>query len=150
VPDNSTPPAPDGYVWYDRPVQYRVAVPAAWKRRADGTNGLIATGPAGQTLRVTVWHTPPDPVAALIAEERDSELRDYRRLQLVRLPGSRDAIWEYLFSDPRAGLMRAQQRVITAGSLSFTIDWRTPRSSWTVNVPAMSTVVESFTPKAAR
>ncbi len=148
--ETSTPPAPDGYVWYEHPVLYRVAVPAGWKSRADGKSGLVATGPAGQTMRVTVWQTPPDPVAALIAQEQDTELADYRRVRILRLPDSHDAIWEYLFSDRKAGLMRAQQRVITAGSLSYTIDWRTPRSSWTANVATMTTVVDSFTPKAAR
>ncbi|GIF00194.1 serine/threonine-protein kinase [Paractinoplanes rishiriensis] len=138
--------APDGFVWYD-PMLYRVAVPAGWISYGDGRNGLVATAGTGQpSMRLTLLETPPDP----LAEERATRLPGYRRIRIERLPGSRDSVWEYTYRDAKRGEMHGRLRIFRAGSLTYTLDWRTPRDEWTAQVPALTTVVDSFTAKAAR
>jgi eukaryotic-like serine/threonine-protein kinase len=150
-PAASTPAPPAGYVWYDHPTLYRVAVPDGWPQRSAGADGVVVTGPAGgPTLRITVAPAPADPVAALIAEERDTRLAGYRRIRIERLPDSRDAVWEFGYEDPQTGAMHGRQRVFVNGAVSVTLDWRTSRDDWADHLAELSTVVGSFTPKGAR
>jgi hypothetical protein len=139
---------PAGFAWWADPLLYRVALPSGWTRRRDSAGGLISTAPGGRPiLRVTVWRQPPDDVvAALIAQERATKLTAYRRIRIERLPDSPDAVWEYTYTDPKAGPMRGLQRVITTGGRTFAIDWRTTRPSWAGNVARYLAILDSFTP----
>ena len=128
-----------------------MAVPDGWPVRADGPNGVLVTGPrGGPTLRVTAGPTPADPVAALIAQERDITLAGYRRVRIERLPDSRDAVWEFGYEDPKQGPVHGRKRVFVNGATSVTLDWRTRRDDWAGHLAELSTVVGSFTPKTAR
>jgi hypothetical protein len=139
---------PDGFGWWADPLLFRIAVPAGWTRRRDSAGGLVSAAPGGvPIMRVTVWRQPPDDVvAALIDQERRTKLTAYHRIRIERLPDSPDAVWEYTYTDPETGPMRASQRVITTGGRTFAIDWRTTRPSWADNVAGYLTILNSFTP----
>jgi eukaryotic-like serine/threonine-protein kinase len=142
-------PAPHGFVWYDHPTLYRVAVPAGWPRRTEA-DGVVLTGPrGGPTLRLTTGPAPADPVAALIARERGTPPAAYRRIRIERLPESRDAFWEFRY-DERAGTVHAWQRIFVTGRFAVTLDWRTGSDDWPRHLAELTTVVDSFTSKPAR
>jgi eukaryotic-like serine/threonine-protein kinase len=148
VPSPSPFVLPPRFRWWNDPSGFRVAVPSGWPTTNQRKSAVVFTAPAGlPSLRISAW-TPGTRtvVTALIGEERDARLPAYRRIRIEALPMPPDAVWEYTFSDPRAGPVRGLQQVVSVGARTYLIEWRTPRAAWAANLPKLSVVLDSFGP----
>ena len=134
---------PAGFGWWTEPGQYRLAVPAGWARRRDDAGGLVFGAQGGlPTLRISKWAAAPrDVVSALIAEENDADLPQYRRIRIEARP---DPVWEYAFSDRRGDQLRGLRQVLTAAGRMYLIEWQAPRASWAAELPKLTVVLDSF------
>ncbi|WP_436536962.1 serine/threonine-protein kinase [Actinoplanes sp. HUAS TT8] len=137
--------APAGFTRWSDPTGFQVDVPAGWTpSRAAGAVSFSDPGERS-TLRINRWtHPPDDVVAAFVAEERAVHLPGYRRVRIEALLEPPDAVWEYTYTDPGTGPMRAARRVLTDGDDTYVVEWRTPRTEWAADLPKLSTVLESF------
>jgi hypothetical protein len=135
---SSAPPA--GFEWWNDPAGFRVAVPIGWQR----SPGPVFTAPGGRpSLRITAWAPPPpDPLAALTAQERSVPLPGYRRIRIEPLPNRPGALWEYTFTGP----LRAEQQVLTVAGHTYRVEWQAPRDDWAAGLAEMDTIMDSFGP----
>jgi serine/threonine protein kinase len=138
---------PPGFTWWVDRSGFRVAVPRAWLNSRDA-DAVLFSAPAGQpTLRIGV-RAPgaSDPVTALVDAERANRLAAYRRIRIEALPRSSDAVWEYTFTDPRAGPVHGLERLVALGGSSYVIAWHTPTAAWASHLEDLAVVLESFRP----
>jgi hypothetical protein len=136
---------PPGYIWWNDPAGFRVAVPAEWRRTPDGTGTLLFLDPdGGPRLRIRAWVPPRgDVMAGLIAAERSARLPGYRRIRIEARP---PAVWEYTYKDAAGRPMRGLQRVTTAAGFTYRIEWQAPRSAWADALPVLDVVLDGFGP----
>jgi hypothetical protein len=88
----------------------------------------------------------PDPITALVDQERTARLAAYRRIRIEALPRSPEAVWEYTFRDPQAGPVHVLERVVAHDSSTYLIEWHTPTAAWAANLQDLAVVLESFGP----
>jgi eukaryotic-like serine/threonine-protein kinase len=136
---------PTGFSWWTSPDGgFRVAVPSGWHR---GPGALFTSG--RNSLRITEWKNPPANLAAgLTAGEgaASAKLDDYLRINIAQPPGTANADWEFYFTDPSTGQMRAQQQVVTLGAKTYRVEWRCPRDDWAATLARWTVVLDSFGP----
>ena len=139
---------PRDFRWWNDAGDFRVAVPAGWRRRPDAAGALLVRAPAGgPSLRISRWDAPPrDVVAALVAEENKIRFAAYRRLRIEALAEPPNAVWEYTFRDPHDVRMRGLHRVLTADGRAYLVEWRAPSSLWSAELQKLAVVLDSFGP----
>jgi tRNA A-37 threonylcarbamoyl transferase component Bud32 len=138
---------PRGYGWWHDAGDFRIAVPAGWRRGAD-TDGVLFRAARGEpSLRISRWVAPPrDVVAALVAEEQGVRLASYRRLRIEALADPPDAVWEYTFRGPEGTPMQGLRRILTVRSDTYLVEWQAPRADWAAELQRLAVVLESFGP----
>jgi eukaryotic-like serine/threonine-protein kinase len=136
---------PAGFGWWTEPGEFRLAVPAGWEHRRDDAGALLFVAPEGRPkLRISRWEAQPrDVVSALIAEENEADLPQYRR---IRIEGRPDPVWEYAFQDPGGDQLHGLQQVRTAGGRTYLVEWQAPRATWTAELPKLTVVLDTFGP----
>ncbi len=139
---------PRGFTWWDDGSGFRVAVPRGWRNHRDGSAAVLFRAPDGRsTLRIGVWaRGAPDTVAALVEQERTTQLAAYRRIRIEALPRGPEAVWEYTFRDPEAGPVRGLERVVARGSAVYLVEWHTSTAAWDAALRDLAVVVESVGP----
>jgi hypothetical protein len=139
---------PEGFRWWTETGQFRVAVPAGWRRSRNAAGDLVFRAARGElSLRIGKWDPPPrNVVAALIAEENATRLASYRRLRIEPLAQPPDAVWEYTFRDADAGLMHGLRRVLSVDGGTYLVEWRAPGAAWAGELPRLGVVLDSFGP----
>jgi serine/threonine protein kinase len=152
TPSSSSSPGmfviPHDFAWWDDRSGFRVAVPRAWLNNREDTGAVLFSAPGGQpTLRIGAWATgAPDPITALVDQERTARLAAYRRIRIEALPRSPEAVWEYTFRDPQAGPVHGLERVVARDSSTYLIEWHAPTAAWAANLQDLAVVMESFGP----
>jgi hypothetical protein len=155
----STPPTtgfvlPARFLWWKDPTGYQVARPADWPHHREAPTTMFFGAPGGApTLRVRVWDDAgPDLLVALVHQEGEglSTLPEYRRIQIARVAGARnqDTVWDYEFTDPKAGRLRGREVAFVARGRPFVIQWRTPPGTWAASQKDLEVVINSFRPDA--
>jgi hypothetical protein len=150
TPSASSPPGvfvmPHDFAWWDDRSGFRVAVPRAWPNNREKTGAVLFNAPGGQaTLRIGQWAPrAPDPITALVEQERTARLAAYRRIRIEALPRSSEAVWEYTFKDPRTGPVHGLERVVARDRSTYLIEWRTPTMAWAAKLRDLAVVLESF------
>jgi hypothetical protein len=140
----ASPGPPAGFVWWQDPAGYRVAVPAGWDMaREDATVMLFSEPDAPLTLRIRTLTGPAQGQAATAGAESAPALPGYQRIRLEQLAQNLGVEWEYAFDGP-SGRIHAVERVFVAGGHGYTIQWRTPEARWPANLPRFQVVVGSF------
>jgi hypothetical protein len=138
---------PRGFQWWTGAGDFRVAVPAGWRRGPDAAGVLFRAEPGEPSLRISRWVAPPpDVVAALVTEERDVRLGSYRRLRIEALAEPPNAVWEYTFREPGGEPMRGLRRVLSVNGDTYVIEWQAPREDWATEVQKLAVVLASFGP----
>jgi hypothetical protein len=136
---------PAGYQSFKDRTGYQVAYPLKWSRDRENPEQMFFCAPGGPpTLRIRVWDgAGTDLVAALTREERSANLANYRRIR-IEGPSSGSAAWEYTFTDPKAGPLRALEQAFVAGGITYLVQWRTPPGKWEDGKRTHAAVMNSF------
>ena len=139
---------PRDFRWWNDAEDFRVAVPAGWRRGRDAAGALLfRAAQGGPSLRISRWEAPPsNVVAALVTEENEVRLAAYRRLRIEALAEPPNAVWEYTFRQPRGDLMHGLHRVLTADGDTYLIQWQAPQASWAAELEKLAVVLDSFGP----
>jgi hypothetical protein len=143
---------PANFLWWTDKTGYQVAWPANWSRQREAPTVMFFCAPGGPpTLRVRVWNDAgPDLLAALRREEQASALPRYEQIRIEALADApnRDTVWEYEFTDPKAGRLRGLDHAFVAGGRTYVIQWRTPPAKWVAAQKDLQVVMNSFRPAA--
>jgi hypothetical protein len=137
---------PGSHRWWQDRTGYRIAYPANYSHQRETPTVMFFCAPGGPpTIRIRILDGT-DPDAALTREERTAELPRYERIRLDSTPqaGNPEAIWEYLFTDPKAGRLHALERAFVRDGRTYVIQWRTPATRWSSQQRTYAVVVNSF------
>jgi eukaryotic-like serine/threonine-protein kinase len=143
---------PARFAWWRDRTGYQVGWPAKWSRQREGPLVMFFCAPGGPpTLRVKVWQGAGpnlDLLVALVRNEQKARLPAYHRIRIEATPGAadRDTVWEYEFTDPKAGRLHAVEHAFVAGGRTFLIQWRAPVAKWTASLADLAVVRASFRP----
>jgi serine/threonine protein kinase len=139
---------PARFLWWRDRTGYQVAFPTNWSHLREGREAMFFCAPGGPpTLRVRVWdNAGTDLTAALAKQEQKADLPAYRRIRIE--PRGAEAVWEYTFTDPKAGPLRGLERAFVAGGHRYLMQWRTPPAKWAANAQRFAVVTNSFRPPA--
>ena len=147
LPSASSGPfvVPAGYQRFADRTGYLVAYPKKWSRDRETPEQMFFCAPGGPpTLRIRVWDgAGTNLVAALTREEKSAKLANYRRIR-IEGPASGSAVWEYTFTDPKAGPLRAIEQAFVAGGVTYLVQWRTPPAKWEDGKRTHTMVMKSF------
>jgi serine/threonine protein kinase len=135
-------PLPVGFMWWQDPTGLRLAVPSGWTaHRAE--DALTFSDPADRViLRINRLPRPSgDIVAEWLAQEHAVKLPSYRRVRIEEIP---HRIWEFTYTDPKAGPMHVLRRVIAEDGVTYVAEWRTPRQEWAADLPKLAVILEAF------
>ena len=137
---------PARFLWWRDRTGYQVAFPTNWSHLRESRETMFFCAPGGPpTLRVRVWNgAGTDLTDALGREEQRADLPAYRRIRLEARGA--EAVWEYTFSDPKAGPLRGSERAFVAGGHTYLMQWRTPVDKWAANARTLTVVTNSFRP----
>jgi predicted Ser/Thr protein kinase len=156
----ATPPPPSPrfvlpgrfLLWKDK-TGYQVAWPAKWSHQREAPTVMFFCAPGGPpTLRVKVWDgLGPDLVAAFVRQEQTDALPGYRRIRIEATPDAadHDTVWEYEFTDPKAGRLHGLEHAFVAAGHTYVIQWRAPTAKWTGSLADLQVVRNSFRPARA-
>jgi hypothetical protein len=145
------PPAdvalPAGWVWYNDPTGYRVAVPAGWPLVREGQTAYFCDPHGSRMLEVGPWtRADPDLTVALQRDEAEMEmetkLAGYHRIRIEAAPVG--AEWEYTYDDDRRGRLHGLTRGFVAFGQAYLIEWRTPPAEWHSNLANLDVITDSF------
>jgi serine/threonine protein kinase len=142
---------PPGWIWYQDPSGFRVAVPQQWTYTRENSVAYFRDPNGDRLLAVGEWRpSAADPVAAWTAAEDTARSPDYMRLRLeaVTCPFAACAEWEYTTNGPD-GPDGTPVRVIsrgirTASGRSYQITWRTKIFDWQINQSNYLVIIPSF------
>ncbi len=140
---------PSGYVAYQSKAGgFRMAAPAKWGKIQETGTSVLFCAPGGPPLVGARAWAPSnvDPAVALAREETLAQLPGYRRVSLERLPGEQGAVWEYTFTDPKAGRLHGLERAFITPTGAYLVQWRTPADKWAANLPKLGVVTSTFRP----
>ncbi|OLB74592.1 MAG: hypothetical protein AUI14_23070 [Actinobacteria bacterium 13_2_20CM_2_71_6] len=139
-----------GWAWYRDPNGFRIAVPDGWRAYA-GPGGMCFRGAGdGRWLGITSWSPGSDPMAHVIARERDllhaSPPTGYQQIRVAAVPYYRGgADWEFVFRSRDGVLMHGDARdFVVAPGRGYTIVWCTTEFDWTTNLANFQLVMASF------
>jgi hypothetical protein len=139
---------PADYRWWVDRNDFRFAHPDDYVRLADKDWQVFFCAPGGPpTIRVRVLKgTGTDPAAALAREEGAADLPGYRRISIGAVPQAADqaAVWEYTFTDQKAGPLHGIERAFVLGGRTYLLQWRTPAKRWAAEQKTYQQVVNSF------
>jgi tRNA A-37 threonylcarbamoyl transferase component Bud32 len=146
----------DGWVWYDDPSGFSVAVPQGWSYATGGSTVCFrepgAEGAAGRLLAVGAL--PPgrdDLVEYWTHTERTlttaGRLPGYEQIAITeRNYHGAAADWEFTYDAGEARQHAIARGFRVADGLAYAIYWITPEFDWQVNRNYFDLVVASFTP----
>jgi hypothetical protein len=150
----AAPPAdpnalPTGFVWWQHPTGFRVAIPASWEMIPEVGGEVFFCDPrAPLTLRVHPWNrSDPDPTAAIVAAEARANLPGYQRIRLETLPPGNGTEWEYTYTGGSGRLHGIERGFVVFGQ-AYLIQWRTPEVDWAGNLTRWGVINGSFQPPA--
>ncbi len=132
--------------WDDKKTGFRVAYPTGWDHQPE-RQGMFFCAPGGPpTLRVLDWGRPnQDLQAALAREEARAKMAGYHRMRLE--PSGQGAVWEYTFTDPKAGPLHGLDQAFVMKGRTYLIQWRTPPAKWQANLNNLEIIAGSFQPR---
>lgn len=144
-----------GWVWYDDPSGFSVAVPAGWSYAREASLVCFGEDPGGRVLAV-------EQLAQAGADLVGHWARTEAELVAAgRLPGyqqvairARDyhlaaADWELRYGEEPARRHAIARGFRVTGGQTYAIHWSTPEFDWQVNRDYFDLVVASFTPAGA-
>ena len=125
-----------------------MAAPTAYQMISRNKVSVFYCAPTGPPLfgvRTWIRSSTTDLGAALRREESFAKLADYRRISMEVLPGQQGAVWEYTFTDPVRGKLRAVDRAFIAPSgRAYLLHWRTAPGTWSRHLGELGIVAASF------
>jgi hypothetical protein len=145
-----------GWVWYDDPSGYSVAVPAGWSYGREGSMACFheSAREGGRVLAVAglppaeddLVHYWTEQEAGLVAAGR---LPGYERIAITERRYYRAAAdWEYTYEAAGAGSHAIARGFQIGSERAYAIHWITPEFDWQVNREYFDLIVASFTPPA--
>ncbi|MFL6111509.1 MAG: hypothetical protein ACJ786_09175, partial [Catenulispora sp.] len=137
---------PSGFVSYRSRSGFSVVAPAKWGNIDETPTSVVFCAPGGPPLLgVRAWApSNVDLAVALSREEELAKLPHYHRISIEAVPGQRDAVWEYTFTDPKFGRLHGLERAFVTPSGAYLIQWRTPADKWPANLAKLGVVTSSF------
>jgi hypothetical protein len=131
--------------WKDRAGGYQIAWPDGWSHQRETSTVMFFCAPGGPpTLRVRVWNDAgPDLQAAMAREERRNALPRYDLVQ-IGAAANNGAVWEYEFTDPKAGRLHGMEHAFVAGGRTYVIQWRASPAKWAATQKDFQVVMSSF------
>jgi hypothetical protein len=138
---------PAGWSWYQYPTGFRVAAPSAWPLVWEEQIEAYFCEPHGDRMLVfsPMNLEGREPVDALIHEESEDPLPGYQRLSVTPVSyrgGAADI--QYLYNDPKRGIMHGINRSFVVDGKGYLIEWRTKPAEWDANLPTFVMVANSF------
>ncbi len=141
---------PARFLWWTDRTGYKIAWPANWTRQRENPTTMFFCAPGGPPImRVRVWtDAGPDLLAALQRQERTAALPEYRPIRMEALPGAanQDTVWEYEFTDPKAGRLRAVDHAFVANGRTYVIQWQAAPAKWAASQKDYQVALNSFRP----
>jgi serine/threonine protein kinase len=140
---------PAGWIWYQDPGGFRIAVPQFWTFSRDATMVYFREPGGDRMVSVGRWQpTTSDLVSAWTKEEADTaKVPGYQRVSISAVPGFFEACadWEYTYNGPRGERLQVINRVFrTAPGRAYVIIWRTDAFDWSVNQTYFRLIIGSF------
>jgi hypothetical protein len=135
-----------GWVWYQDPTGYRIAVPGGWT--AYGGPGGMCFRDTGDNrwLGVSQWTGGGDPVAHVRSRVQELRPPGYQEVHIAPVQyyqGGAD--WEFQYDAPIRGRMHGVVRdFLVAPGLGYTVSWCTTEFDWSVNLDNFRLVMASF------
>jgi serine/threonine protein kinase len=140
---------PAGWIWYQDPGGFRIAVPQFWSFSRDATMAYFREPGGDRMVSVGTWQpTTSDLVSAWTKEEADTaKVPGYQRVNIGTVPGFFEACadWEYTYNGPRGERLQVINRAFrTAPGRAYVIVWRTDAFDWSVNQTYFRLIIGSF------
>jgi predicted Ser/Thr protein kinase len=138
---------PSTYRWWSDRNGYRIAYPANYSHQRENPTVMFFCAPGGPpTIRIQLLDDAGSDLAAVLSkEERKGTLPRYERIRLGSTGQNGEAVWEYRFTDPKAGRLHAVERAFVRNGQTYVIQWRTPVKKWAAQHKTYGVVVNSFT-----
>jgi hypothetical protein len=139
---------PPGAAWWYDDTGFRIGYPAGW-RIIEQSRGSVAFCEPGipRILKVHGWNrVDSDFVTAMVHEESNAGLANYRKIRMEALPTGDGAEWEYTFSDPKMGPLHAVSRGFVVNGQPYMIQWLTPPNDWQAFLGNYPKLVKTFQP----
>jgi eukaryotic-like serine/threonine-protein kinase len=138
-----------GWVWYQDPSGFRIAVPGDWQAYTGGTGICFRDDADIRWLGVTMWTPAGGPNGHLTQEQRElvgGNPAGYRLIGTTTVPYYRGgADWEFGFQNRSGVRMHGLVRDFTVSpGRGYTIAWCTTEFDWTTNLANWRLVVASF------
>ena len=139
----------EGWVWYQDPSGYRIAVPGDWQAYQGSEGMCFRDNGDGRWLGVTTWTAGGDALGHLTQRKQDlltGPPSGYQSIDTVSVPYYRGgADWEFRFTDRSGMRMHGVVRdFLVAPGQGYTIAWSTREFDWTTNLDNFRLVVASF------
>lgn len=144
---------PDGFVPYEDPSGFTIAIPAGWEPTIEGPRTTFVEPGGGRFLRVDQTTTPQDdPVADWENQEGpvSGRLGGYERIVIepVEYRDYDAADWEFTWQpdDGERLHVRSRNLITTPGEQAYALYWSVPDSQWEDSLPLFDTFAETFKP----
>ena len=135
-----------GWVWYQDPTGYRIAVPGGWTAYRGPGGMCFRDAGDNRWLGVSRWTPGGDAVTHVTARAQELRAEGYQNVRIASLPyyqGGAD--WEFQYDGGARGRMHAIVRdFLVAPGLGYTISWCTTEFDWSVNLDNFRLVTASF------
>jgi serine/threonine protein kinase len=140
---------PAGWIWYQDPGGFRIAVPQFWSFNRDATMAYFREPGGDRMVSVGTWQPPTsDLVSAWTKEEADTaKVPGYQRVSISAVSQFFEACadWEYTYNGSRGERLQVTNRAFrTAPDRAFVIVWRTDAFDWSVNQTYFRLIIGSF------
>ena len=138
--------------WKDSTNGFRIGYPTGWTiiERGPGSISFCEPG-VPHILKAHTWNrSDADFVTAMIHDEGNAKLANYKRIRLEALPSGDGAEWEYTFTDPKMGPLHVVARGFIVTGQSYMIEWLTPPNDWQAylgNYPKLARTFRAPQPK---
>jgi len=137
---------PEGWLWHTDATGNRVAVPQDWTQSVAGNESCFRDPDSGRSLTVGAGVRPTGSATAHWQQAEQASmgagsLPGYRRLALTSRPDG--AQWEFTWQ-PAAGPRLHEMRTLVSGGRGYVVDWSTPDTEWSINLPYLRLVLASL------
>jgi serine/threonine protein kinase len=142
---------PVGFGWYTGGNGFRLAYPRTYGKIQEDRTSVTYCAPGGPPLVGVRGWSPSDPDLSLAVarEESAADLDGYHRVRVTVSPDGDLAVWEYTFTDAKAGRLHGQDRFILTPGGGYVIQFRTPAGKWEQNRHTLGVITDMFRPAPA-